>query len=165
MIAIADSTPLNYLVLIGGVDILPELYGRILIPLAVWKEFQRPETPAAVRAWVTHPPPWLEVRSVEKNPHPVFQSLGAGEREAVALAEELRADRLIMDDRAGRRVAMQRNLTVIGTLGVLVEAAERSLIDLSEAVARLQETSFLRVTRSSECVASTIREETLGRLT
>jgi len=105
MIAIADSTPLNYLVLIGGVDILPELYGRILIPLAVWKEFQRPETPAAVRAWVTHPPPWLEVRSVEKNPHPVFQSLGAGEREAVALAEELRADRLIMDDRAGRRVA------------------------------------------------------------
>ena len=44
MIVIADTTPLNYLVLIGGVDILPELYGRILIPLAVWKEFQRPET-------------------------------------------------------------------------------------------------------------------------
>jgi predicted nucleic acid-binding protein len=47
-----------------------------------------------------------------------------------------------MDDRAARRVATQRNLTVIGTLGVLVEAAERGLVDLPDAIARLQQTTF-----------------------
>jgi predicted nucleic acid-binding protein len=142
MIVIADTTPLNYLVLINGVEVLPQLYGRVLIPLAVWEEFQRPETPEAVRAWVGQPPAWLEVRPVERNPDPAVQNLGAGEREAIALAEELHADRLIMDDRAARRVARQRNLIVIGTLGVLAEAAERELLDFPNAIARLQQTTF-----------------------
>jgi predicted nucleic acid-binding protein len=142
MIVIADTTPLNYLVLIDRVEILPQLYGRVLIPPAVWEELQRPETPEAVRAWVTRPPAWLEIRSVKKNPDPPVLNLGAGELEAIALAEELHADRLIMDDRAARRVATQRNLIVIGTLGVLVEGVERGLVDFSDAIARLQETSF-----------------------
>ncbi len=142
MIVIADTTPLNYLVLIDRVEILPKLYGRVLIPLAVWEEFRRPETPEAVRAWVAQPPAWLEIRPVKRKPDPAVQNLGAGEREAIALAEELHADRLIMDDRAARRIATQRNLIVIGTLGVLVEAAERGLIDFSDATARLQQTSF-----------------------
>jgi predicted nucleic acid-binding protein len=47
-----------------------------------------------------------------------------------------------MDDRAARKVARQRNLIVIGTLGVLAEAAEHGLTDFSDAVARLQQTSF-----------------------
>lgn len=142
MVVIADTTPLNYLVLIEEVEILPQLYGRVFIPLAVWEEFQRPETPDAVRAWVAQPPVWLEVRSLGRSPDPAFQSLGAGEREAIALAEELHADRLIMDERAARHVATQRNLVVIGTLGVLAEAADHALIDFSEAVARLEQTSF-----------------------
>ena len=142
MIVIADTTPLNYLVLIDRVDVLPQLYGRVLIPLAVWEELQRPETPEAVRAWVAQPPAWLEIRPVEKNLDSAVQNLGAGECEAIALAEELHADRLIMDDRAARRVATQRNLIVIGTLGVLVEAVQRGLIDFSDAIARLQRTSF-----------------------
>lgn len=142
MIVIADTTPLNYLILIDLVGVLPQLYGRVLIPTAVWEEFQRPETPEAVRAWVAQPPTWLEIRPVKRNPDPAVESLGAGEREAIALAEELHADRLIMDDRAARRIATQRNLTVIGTLGVLVEAAERTLVDFADATARLQQTSF-----------------------
>jgi predicted nucleic acid-binding protein len=142
MIVIADTTPLNYLVLIDQVEILPQLYGRVLIPPAVWEEFQRPETPEAVRAWVGQPPAWLEIRPVGKKPDPAVQNLGAGEREAIALAEELHADRLIMDDRTARRVATERNLIVIGTLGVLVEAVKRGLIDFSDAMARLQQTSF-----------------------
>jgi predicted nucleic acid-binding protein len=142
MIVIGDTAPLNYLMLIDRVDILPQLYDRVLIPLAVWEELQRPETPEAVLAWVAQPPPWLEIRPAEKSPDPAVQNLGAGEREAIALAEELHAERLIMDDRAARRVATQRNLTVIGTLGVLVEAVERGLTDFSDAMARLQQTSF-----------------------
>jgi len=95
-----------------------------------------------VQGWVAHPPGWLEIRRVERIPDPTAQNLGAGEREAIALAEELQADRLIIDDRAARRVATERNLTVIGTLGVLVEGAERGLIDFPDAIARLRHTSF-----------------------
>jgi len=142
MIVIADTTPLNYLVLIEQSEILPQLYHRVFIPPAVGEEFQRPETPPAVRAWIAQPPTWLEIRRVERRPEPALRNLGAGEREAIALAEELHADRLIMDDRAARRVATQRKLTVIGTLGVLVEAAERGLVDLPDAIARLQQTTF-----------------------
>jgi predicted nucleic acid-binding protein len=142
MIVIADTTPLNYLVLIDRVEILPELYGRVLIPPAVWEEFQRPETPEVVHAWVAKRPAWLEIRPVERSPERALQNLGAGEREAIVLAEELHADRLILDDHAARRVATRRNLIVIGTLGVLVEAAERGLMDFSDAIARLQQTTF-----------------------
>ena len=56
MIAIADSTPLNYLVLIGAVDLLPKLYGRILAPEAVVRELTHPLTPEVVRTWATSPP-------------------------------------------------------------------------------------------------------------
>ena len=142
MIVIADTTPLNYLVLIELAEILPQLYGRVLIPPAVWEEFQKPEAPEAVHAWIAQLPTWLEIRPVKKSPDPEVQDLGAGEREAIALAEELHADRLIMDDRAARHVARQRNLIVIGTLGVLAEAAECGLVDFSDVVARLQRTTF-----------------------
>lgn len=142
MIVIADTTPLNYLVLIDRVEILPQLYGRVLVPLAVWEEFQRPETPQPVRAWIAQPPAWLQIRPVERTSDPAIENLGAGECEAIALAEELHADRLIMDDRAARRVATQRNLIVIGTLGVLTEAADRGLIDFSDTIAQLRQTSF-----------------------
>lgn len=117
MIVIADTTPLNYLVLIDRIDVLPQLYGRVLIPPAVWEEFQRPEAPQPVRAWITQPPAWLEIRPVERTSKLAIENLGRGECEAIALAEELHADRLIIDDRAARRVATQRHLIVIGTRG------------------------------------------------
>lgn len=142
MIVIADTTPLNYLVLIGEARILAQIYGRVLIPIAVWEELQKPETPEAVRVWIAQPPTWLEIRSIGINPKATAQNLGTGEIEAIALAEEVHADLLIMDDLQARRVATQRNLVVIGTLGVLVEAAERGLVNFSDAIARLRQTSF-----------------------
>jgi len=142
MIVIADTTPLNYLLLIGEVEILPQIYGRVLSPLAVWEELQRPRTPEVVRAWVSRRPAWLEVDRVERSPEPALWKLGAGEREAIMLAEELHADWLILDEHAARSVATQRNLSVIGTLGVLAEAAERGLVDFPDAIARLKQTSF-----------------------
>lgn len=68
--------------------------------------------------------------------------LGAGERDAITLAEELRADRLLIDDRDGRRKASRRKLPVIGTLGVLAASAERGLLDLPEVIERLRTTTF-----------------------
>ena len=60
MIVIADSTPLNYLILIHQVDLLPQLFDRILIPPAVFEELQHQETPDVVRRWIASPPSWLQ---------------------------------------------------------------------------------------------------------
>ena len=56
MLVIADNTPLRYLIFLGYVDILPALYGHVIIPHAVLRELQHPRTPAVVRAWMAHPP-------------------------------------------------------------------------------------------------------------
>lgn len=142
MIVIADATPLNYLVLVGRAEVLSALFGSVVIPPAVATELQRARTPEMVRAWISSPPPWLEVRPVTRPMADDLDYLGAGEREAILLAEEIRADWLIMDDYEGRLEANRRKLPVIGTLRVLDEAAERNLIDLPEVLARLQGTTF-----------------------
>lgn len=68
--------------------------------------------------------------------------LGAGEREAIALAKEIGADLLLVDDRKARKEARGRGLSVTGTLAVLVAASERGLVDLPEAIAALRQTTF-----------------------
>lgn len=62
MIVIADTSPINYLVLIDAVDILQPLYMRVIVPQAVVDELSQPGTPAPVLAWIQQPPSWLEVR-------------------------------------------------------------------------------------------------------
>ena len=69
MRVIADNTPLRYLILLGYVDILPALYHRVIVPAAVVTELQHPKTPAAVRAWMAHPPPGS--RCVRQRPAPM----------------------------------------------------------------------------------------------
>ena len=63
---VADTTPLNYLILIQATDILPELYRTVLIPPAVKPELAHANTPAVVRAWISQPPAWLEVVSLKR---------------------------------------------------------------------------------------------------
>ncbi|HEX8844516.1 MAG TPA: DUF3368 domain-containing protein [Pyrinomonadaceae bacterium] len=142
MIVISDTSPINYLVLIEQADVLHLLYGRIIIPQAVFDELQRERTPAAIKDWLAYPPAWLEVRQASVPFAAALEKLGDGEREAILLAEEMQADAIIMDERDGVREALQRNLRVIGTLGVLDEAAARGLLELPEVLARLQQTSF-----------------------
>ena len=142
MIVIADATPLNYLILIDQAELLPRLFDRILIPPAVFEELQHQETPDVVRRWIAGPPSWLQVQALRSVLDPALGFLDAGEREAIALAEELQADQLLLDDADARREAARRNLPFIGTLGVLREAARRELLDLRLVLVQLQETSF-----------------------
>lgn len=142
MIVIADTTPINYLVLIEQAEALRMLYGRVIIPQAVFAELQHERTPAAVKEWLAHRPAWLEVRRVRVLFDAALEKLDEGEREAIILAEQLRADAIIMDERDGVQEALRRNLRVTGTLGVLDEAAARGLLNLPEALSRLQQTSF-----------------------
>jgi predicted nucleic acid-binding protein len=142
MIVIADSTPLNYLILIHQADLLPQLFDRVLIPPAVFEELQHQETPGVVRRWIAGPPSWLQVQALRSVLDPALAFLDPGEREAIALAEELQADQLLLDDADARREAARRSLPFIGTLGVLREAARRDLLDLRVVLVQLQETSF-----------------------
>jgi predicted nucleic acid-binding protein len=143
MIVIADSAPINYLVLIGETELLSTLYGGVVIPTAVLTELRSRGAPAPVREWVSHPPSWLRVERVA--PALLAETtldLDPGEREAIALARELQAELVVIDDRAGRREARRWHLTVTGTLGVLRTAASRGLVQFREVLDRLQQTNF-----------------------
>ena len=105
MLVVADTTPVNYLILIGEIDVLAKLYGRVVIPEAVREELTRLRAPASVRAWIADSPDWLEVRAPSMPPDSALVKLDAGERDAIALAQELGVDQLIVDEMLGRREA------------------------------------------------------------
>jgi predicted nucleic acid-binding protein len=142
MIVVADTTPLNYLILIGEIEILPRLYGRVIIPPAVQSELAHEAAPPAVRMWAEEGRPWLEVLVPAMTMDPELKGLDAGEREAIALAEQISACQLIIDERSGRRAAERRGLSVIGTLGVLRAAADEGLLNLQSTIEKLRGTSF-----------------------
>jgi len=140
MIVVSNTTPLNYLVLIDAIDILAVLFGEVYAPSAVVSELNAPSTPMKIREWIASPPGWLRILEPAKIDSGL--DLGAGEIGAIALAEQLKASLLLVDDRRARRVAEQRGLDAIGTLGVLVSAASKNLINMPELLGRLGTTSF-----------------------
>jgi predicted nucleic acid-binding protein len=143
MIVVADTTPLNYLVQIQHADLLPRLFDRVVIPQAVFEELQDAETPDVVQSWLSDVRSWLRVQPVTSSrPDPALDHLDAGEREAITLAEELKADQILLDEMDARREAARRRLPFIGTLGVLRRAAQLDLIDLPSSLVQLQRTTF-----------------------
>jgi len=73
---------------------------------------------------------------------PGLEAVDLGKRQAIQLAMDEHADALIIDDRAGARLAVRFGLEVTGTLGVLLEASKRDLVDLDAALMKLQTTAF-----------------------
>ena len=142
MIVVADTSPINYLILIGEIEILTKMYGTVVIPRAVREELLRPSAPEMVRNWTNQLPIWLEVHTPVNAADASLATLDPCERDAIILASELKADQLIVDDRQGRHEAEKRGIPVIGTLGVIREAATLGLLDLRTAVKRLEATSF-----------------------
>ena len=142
MIVVADTSPINYLILIGAIDVLPALYQKIVVPPAVYDELQSDATPAKVRAWTAQMPDWFTVLPVTTLLDDALPNLDEGEKQAIALFEETNADALIIDEREGRAEAARRGIFVIGTLGVLNSAAGKDLLNLPDALAKLQTTSF-----------------------
>jgi len=122
MIVVADTSPLNYLIRSGYVWILPELFGRVIVPKAVLAEMQHPRAPEEVQAFSNSPPPWLECVEAGRIATGLDPSLGEGEREAISLALDTHADALLLDDLAGRREAQSRQIAARGTVAVLLQA-------------------------------------------
>jgi len=142
LVVIADTSPLNYLTLIGEIDLLPKLFGRIIVPAAVFDELANQGSPAVVRAWAAKMPTWLEVKPDPERSSAFTSALDEGERAAIALAGALAADLILMDDRDGVAFARAQGFAVTGTLGVLDLAAQRGLINLAQAFTKLKATSF-----------------------
>ena len=141
-LVVADTSPIFYLLSIGHIDLLPQLFGKVFLPDAVHKELCHPAAPSVVREWVDGLPAWAEVTAVEASDDATLQSLGAGERAAITLALSLHADLILIDERKGTTVALGKGFDVTGTLGVLGLAARRGLIDLADSFARLKRTNF-----------------------
>ena len=145
MLIVADTSPINYLILLDHDALLPRFYQQVVIPPAVHGELQHPQTPPVVRAWMAHPPSWIEVRQPQQRLKATqFPLLGAGEREAIALAQELQVPLLLMDDPKGREEATRRALRTTGTLGVLEQAAIDGLLDLPTVLTQLLTTTTFR---------------------
>jgi predicted nucleic acid-binding protein len=108
-LVISDTGPINYLVLIGHIDILPVLFEKVIMPVAVLDELTDQDAPPSVQAWIASPPIWIEV---EENPassdDALLAQLDDGERAAITLAAALHAELLLMDDREGSRRAYPR---------------------------------------------------------
>jgi predicted nucleic acid-binding protein len=142
VIVVSDTGPLNYLTLIRQADKLPRLYGQVIVPTAVAEELSQKEAPEAVRRFIEHPPAWLQIRPA-RFLDPQLSQLEPGEQQAISLAQELKADLLLCDDQEARGAAASRNIRVIGTLGVLRDAALQGLLDIRSVVHQLQATTSI----------------------
>ena len=121
MIVVSDTSPLTALLTVGEAELLPQLFQEVIIPQAVQNELLRNHDRL---------PDWLRVANVQ-NPAQVgkfSQLVDAGEAEAIELALELHADRLLIDERKGRKLALQEGVAVIGLLGVVLLAKRKALI-------------------------------------
>lgn len=121
MIVVSDTSPLTALLTVGQAEILSRLFGEIVIAKAVETELL-PSHPTL--------PDWLRVRWLSDGTKAgrYAQSVDRGEAEAIALAEELHADHLLIDQRKGRRLAQQQGVPGVGLLGVVLMAKRAGFI-------------------------------------
>lgn len=142
-LVVSNSTPLIALAWLGRLDLLPTLFETIHIPQAVYDEIHH--NPQAIGATELSAVDWLVIVPVRDilAVQLLLDQLDLGESEAIVLAHELEADLLLMDERRGRRRALQSGLTVVGTLGILVQAHQQGLIGpLRPALEKLRQLPF-----------------------
>lgn len=144
MIVVSDTSVVTALIQIGRVQLLSDIFGSVIIPNAVAEELS-----------VSHValPPWI--RSIRvRNEEAVISfrdELDAGESEAIALALELGADFLLMDERRGRAAAQRAGLTTIGILGVAIAAKRKGLLDrVSSVIVELREKASFWISEDLE---------------
>jgi predicted nucleic acid-binding protein len=123
---VSNSTPLIAFARIRELELLHHLVQHLLIPEAVWSEVA--DAGDRLGAEEIRKATWIEVRAVRGIPREIVPLLDRGEVEAIALAEEVAAKELLLDERAARAVALARGLQVIGTAGLLARAKQHGMI-------------------------------------
>jgi predicted nucleic acid-binding protein len=142
MIIVADTAPIHYLILIDEIEVLRTLAGRVIVPQAVFQELQAAGAPEQVRRWIGSQPDWFEVRQANTSLFTPRKKIGPGETEAIALAIELKADALLIDDGDAIKEAHRLQIPTLRLFNILEDAAKKDLLDLPQAVEKIKRTNF-----------------------
>jgi hypothetical protein len=142
-------------------NLLPKLFVRVVIPQGVYDELTTGQHPAA---GVVRELSWLDViavnnRKLVEELQQVY-NLDLGESEAIALAEEMSADRLLIDERAARRVATAHNLPLIGTMGILLLGKRKGYLASVKNVLDQMQQQGTRISDRLYTQVSILAEET-----
>lgn len=129
MIVVSDTSPITNLAAIGQLDLLRQLYHKVVIPEAVFRDELTViggQHPGAIVSSLD----WVEIQSTSDQllVTALRIELDDGEAEAIALAQQISADLLLIDERRGRIVAERFGLRVVGLIGILVQAKRQGLI-------------------------------------
>lgn len=129
MSIVSNTSPISNLAQIGQLDLIQQLYGVIVIPNAVYEELLDERAGETVITAVQSAT-WLEISSVQNQElvNELRNRINVGEAEAITLAVELGATRLLIDERLGRQAATELGLNIIGILGILLLAKRQKLI-------------------------------------
>jgi hypothetical protein len=129
VIIVSDTSPINNLAAINHLHLLNQLYGTVFIPEAVYRELTDPNFPVA-GATEVQTFDWIQTRTISDRTlvEALSNELDIGEAEAIALAVEMQADQVLIDERRGRLVASRLDLRYTGILGIVVEAKNKGLI-------------------------------------
>lgn len=135
MIVVSDTTPLISLLKINSLNILEKLFGKVLIPQAVFDELTvderfKLEAEQIMSNKFVSVKPVSNVASVSILKRAT--GLDQGESEAIVLTDELKADLLLMDEAKGRTVSNQMGLKIMGTIGILMVAYEEQVLTADE---------------------------------
>ena len=155
MIVISDTSPITNLSAIGQLDLLRQLFDRVIVGPAVLRELKRDggHPGAEIETF-----DWVEVRAAtdQELVRKLEVEIHNGEAETIAIAIETSADWVLIDEKMGRSVAMQCGLKVIGVLGILSKAKSEGLVPaLRPLLEQLDEHGFHL---SSTLVAKLLQE-------
>ncbi len=129
MTIVSNTSPISNLAKIGQIDLLQKLYKTVLIPTAVYDELLDQRAGETIIKAVQSAS-WLEVQVVQNQQlvGELRNILNLGEAEAIALAIEVNANRLLIDEHLGREAAVVRGLRITGVFGILLTAKQQGLI-------------------------------------
>ena len=158
---ICNTSPLQYLHQAGALELLPALAGQVYVPEAVVAELREGQRRNVLLPTLEELS-WLIVRPVrDQTLLPLVTNLGNGEKEVLALGLETQDALLLLDDRDARRYARALELEITGTLGLLLRAKERGILDAVRPVLdRLQALGFRLNARTRQMVLKRASETT-----
>ncbi len=130
MLVISDTSPITNLLKVNRLNLLKDVFGSVIIPdqvnreLLAWKEGGADISSYQDAGWIEVAKPCNNQLFKELQIH-----LDIGEAEAIALAKEMKAEFLLIDERKGRKIARSLNLNAVGLIGVLLEAKRRGFVE------------------------------------
>ena len=143
-IAVVNTSPIVYLSSINQLGLLKKLFKEVYIPNAVKQELLSGSKDSfGVKEIKTEK--WIKPRKIKNKlaKEYLLTDIDNGEAEVIILAEELKTDTLIMDDKLGRKIAKLRDIKVTGTLRILIAAKEKGLlVEVKPLIKRLKENGF-----------------------